>query len=162
MLLVHIGIASMRQFQCAPTTYVHSMNERFHHKTGFSQTSQLLLIFQCNERVEMNKFLCTWMTIIDSLFYIIDSLSLDVSLELNAKLVVALFVMHKKTCFNHIIMFNTGHYLEIFNNTVSLTHKSFLNRPINPFYLEEARARGYKAFLMLNSTEHEVSTAHKY
>ena len=37
-------------------------------------------MFQCNEHVEMNKFLCslacTWMTIIDSQFYIIDSLSL--------------------------------------------------------------------------------------
>ena len=35
--------------------------------------------------VEINKFLCglacTWMTIIDSQFYIIDSLSLDVSFE---------------------------------------------------------------------------------
>ena len=30
----------------------------FHHKTGFSQTSQLLFMFQCNEHVEMNKFLC--------------------------------------------------------------------------------------------------------
>ena len=29
MLLVHIGIASHRQFYCAPTTYVHSINERF-------------------------------------------------------------------------------------------------------------------------------------
>ena len=41
----------------------------------------------------MNTFLCslacTWMTIIDSQFYAIDSLSLDVSLELNANLVVA-------------------------------------------------------------------------
>ena len=40
-------------------------------------------MFQCNEHVEMNKFLCslacTWMTILDSQFYIIDSLSLDVS-----------------------------------------------------------------------------------
>ena len=60
----------------------------FHYKTGFSQTSQLLYMFQCNmcnEHVEMNKFLCslacTWMTIKDSQFYIIDSLSLDVSLE---------------------------------------------------------------------------------
>ena len=57
----------------------------FHHNTGFSQTSQLLFMFQCNEHVEMNKFLCsfacTWMTIIDSQFYIIDSLTLDVSLE---------------------------------------------------------------------------------
>ena len=49
----------------------------FHHKTGFSQTFQLPFMFQCNEHVEMNKFLCslacTWMTIIDSQFYIIDS-----------------------------------------------------------------------------------------
>ena len=34
-------------------------------------------MFQCNEHVEMNKFLCslacTWMTIIDNQFYIIDS-----------------------------------------------------------------------------------------
>ena len=41
----------------------------------------------------MNKFLCslacTWMTIIESHFYIIDSLSLDVSLEFNAKLLIA-------------------------------------------------------------------------
>ena len=70
---------------CAPTTYVHSINVFFYHKTGFSQTSQLLFIFQCNEHVGMNKFLCSlaciWVTIIDSQFYIIDSLSLDVSLE---------------------------------------------------------------------------------
>ena len=65
----------------------------FHLKTEFSQTSQLLFMFQCNEHVEMNKCLCslarTWMTILDSQFYIIDSLSLDVSFEWNAKLVVA-------------------------------------------------------------------------
>ena len=76
---------TQRQFQCAPTTYVHSINECFHHTTGFSQTSQLLFMFQCNEHVEMITFLCslvcTWMTIIDSQFYIIDSLSLDVALE---------------------------------------------------------------------------------
>ena len=53
MLLVHIGIASMRQFKCAPTTYVHSINECFHHKTG-SQTYQLLFMYQCNGHVEMN------------------------------------------------------------------------------------------------------------
>ena len=57
----------------------------FHHKTGFSQTSQLLFTLQYNEHVEMNKFLCslacTWTTIIDSPFYMIDSVSLDVSLE---------------------------------------------------------------------------------
>ena len=50
-------------------------------------------MFQCNQHVEMNKFLCSlvciWMTIIDSQFYIIDSLFLDVSLEWNANLVVA-------------------------------------------------------------------------
>ena len=57
----------------------------FRHKTGFLQTSQLHFMFRCNEHVEMSKFLCslacTWMTIIDSQCYIIDSLSLDVSLE---------------------------------------------------------------------------------
>ena len=74
----------MRQFQCAPTTYVHSMSV-FHYLTGFSQISQLLFMFQCNEHVEMETFLCslacTQMAKIDSQFYIIDSLSLDVSLE---------------------------------------------------------------------------------
>ena len=64
-----------------------------HNKTGFSQTAQLLFMFQCNEHVEMKKFLCSlacvWMTIINNQFYIIDSLSLDVSLEYNANLVVA-------------------------------------------------------------------------
>ena len=57
----------------------------FHRETGFSQISQLSFVFECNEHVEMNKFLCnlacTWMTIIDSQLYSIDSLSLDVSLE---------------------------------------------------------------------------------
>ena len=66
MLLVHIGNASKRQFQCAPTTYVHSVNESgFHHKTHISQR---LFMVQCNEHIEMNKFwcslACTWMTII--------------------------------------------------------------------------------------------------
>ena len=60
-------------------------NECLSPQNVFSQTSQLLSMFQCNGHVEMNKFLCsfacTWMTIIDSQFYIIDSLSLDVSLE---------------------------------------------------------------------------------
>ena len=45
--------------------------------------SIFVLMFQCNEHAEMNKFLCslacTWMTIIGSqFFFIIDSLSLDV------------------------------------------------------------------------------------
>ena len=39
-------------------------------------------MFQYNEHVEMNKFLCSfvciWITILDSQFYISDSLSLDV------------------------------------------------------------------------------------
>ena len=29
MLKVHIGIASMRQFQCAPTTYVTEIKETY-------------------------------------------------------------------------------------------------------------------------------------
>ena len=28
----------------------------FHHKTGCSQTSQLIFMLQCNEHVEMDKF----------------------------------------------------------------------------------------------------------
>ena len=62
----------------------------FQHKTGFLQTSQLLLMFQYNEHVEMSMFLCsfacTWMTIIDSQFYIIDSLSLVLIFQLNEML----------------------------------------------------------------------------
>ena len=85
MLLVHIGIASLRQFQFASTTHVNSINECFSPYTFFPQNLNYFLMFQCNEHVEMNKFLCnlacTWMTIIDSQFYIIDSLSLEVSLE---------------------------------------------------------------------------------
>ena len=50
-------------------------------------------MFQYNEHVEMNKLFCslacTWITVIDSQFYIIDSLSLDDSLEWNANSVVA-------------------------------------------------------------------------
>ena len=57
----------------------------FHHKTCFHKLLNYFFMFRCNEYVEMNKFLrslaCTWMTIIDSQFYIIVSLSLDVSLE---------------------------------------------------------------------------------
>ena len=60
---------------------------------SFHKFLNYFLMFQCNEHVEMNKLLCslacTWITIIDSQFYIIDSLSLDVSLEWNANLVVA-------------------------------------------------------------------------
>ena len=82
MLLVDTGIVSFRQLQCVPTTYGNSINDFFHYKL-FSQTSHLLFLFQCNEYVEMNKFMrslaCTWMTIIECQFYIIDSLSLNVA-----------------------------------------------------------------------------------
>ena len=51
--------------------------------TNFSTT--FFKMFQCNEHVDMNTFLCslacTWMTIIESQFYIIDIKSLDASLE---------------------------------------------------------------------------------
>ena len=50
-------------------------------------------MFQCDEHVEINNILCslafTWMTIIQSHYHFIDSLSLDVSLEQNAEMVVA-------------------------------------------------------------------------
>ena len=90
MLLVHIGIASMRQLQCVHTTYVHSI---ITIKQVFHKLFNFFFMFQFNEHVEMNKLLCslacTWITIIDSQFYI-----LDVSLECNANLVVArLFVV---------------------------------------------------------------------
>ena len=49
----------------------------------FHKLLNYFLMFQYNEHVETNKFLrslaCTWMTIIDSQFDIIDSLCLDVS-----------------------------------------------------------------------------------
>ena len=85
MLLVHIGIAIVRQFQFITTAYVNSINECFFTINFFPQTSQLYFLFQYNEHVEMNKFMCslacTLMTILDCQFYIIGSLSLDVSLE---------------------------------------------------------------------------------
>ena len=85
MLLLHNGIASLRQFQCAPTTYANSINECFSPLTFFHKLLNYFFMFQCNEHVEMNKFLytlaCTWMTIIDSQFHVIDSLSFDVSLK---------------------------------------------------------------------------------
>ena len=64
-------------------------------KLVFSQTSQLLFMFQCNEHVEMNKFLCS-LHAPGSQFYIIDSFNilLDISLECNANLVVAWLYVH--------------------------------------------------------------------
>ena len=48
----------------------------FHHKTIFSQASQLLFMFQCNDHVEMNKFLCSlaciWMKIIANFILLTD------------------------------------------------------------------------------------------
>ena len=56
--------------------YVNSINECLHHNVFFHKLLNFFM-FQCNEHVEMNKPLCglacTWMTIIDSQFYIIDS-----------------------------------------------------------------------------------------
>ena len=47
--------------------------------TFFHKLLSYFLMYQCNEHVEINKCLCslacTWITIIDSQFYIIDSLS---------------------------------------------------------------------------------------
>ena len=57
----------------------------FHHKLFFTILSTSFNVSFYNEHVEMNKFCVvlasTWMTIIDSQFYIIYSLSFDVSLE---------------------------------------------------------------------------------
>ena len=59
--------------------------ECFHNKTGFHKLNNYFFMIQCNEHAEMSKFLCTlactWMTIIYSQFNIIDSTSLDVSLD---------------------------------------------------------------------------------
>ena len=78
--LISVTCGSLRQFQYAPATYVNSINECI-SPYFFSQMSKLLLVFQFNEHVEMNKILCslacTWITIVD----LSDSLSLDVSLE---------------------------------------------------------------------------------
>ena len=74
------GIASMRQFHCVPTTYVFSINEYFTISFFFKQILNHFNSFiQRNEHIEMNNFSCslscTWMTIIDCLFYSSDSLS---------------------------------------------------------------------------------------
>ena len=48
------------------------INESFHYELFHKLLN--FFLFQCNEHLEMNKFLCslacTWMTIIDSLLYI--------------------------------------------------------------------------------------------
>ena len=62
----------MRQFQCVPTSCVFSINE-FFTISFFETNSQPLSFIQINEHVEINNFSCslscTWMTIIDCLFY---------------------------------------------------------------------------------------------
>ena len=66
--------------QCAPTTYLNSINDPFHKFLNYFQCFD-----QCYEHVEMHKLLCsldcTLITVIDVQFYVIDSLSYDVSLE---------------------------------------------------------------------------------
>ena len=68
----------MRLFQCVPTTYVFSINE-FVAISFFKTISQPLSFVQRNEHIEMKTFSCslscTWMTIIDCLFYASGSLS---------------------------------------------------------------------------------------
>ena len=58
--------------------YVFPIIRMFHHKL-FLTNSQLLSLLHCNAHVDMNKFLCslscTWMAILDCLFYAFDSLS---------------------------------------------------------------------------------------
>ena len=70
----------MGQFQCIPTTYVFSINEFFTISFFLKKKkSQPLSFIQRNEHIEMNNFSCslscTWMTLIDCLFYASDSLS---------------------------------------------------------------------------------------
>ena len=55
MLLVHIGIASLRQFQCAPTTYVNLINECFSPLFFFHKLLNYFLMFQYNEHACRNE-----------------------------------------------------------------------------------------------------------
>ena len=52
MLLVHIGIAFLRQFQCLPTTHAHSINECFNYNTGFHNRLNYIL---CLSVISMEK-----------------------------------------------------------------------------------------------------------
>ena len=74
----------MCTYSICPYSNVHlqhmsipSINECFTPYTFFHKPLNYFFISQCNEHVEMNKFLCslacTWMTIIDSHFHIIDN-----------------------------------------------------------------------------------------
>ena len=68
-------------------------NNEFFTISFFKTNSQPLSFIQRNEHVEMNNFTCslscTWMAILDCLFYASGSLSGDVSWEYIAKLLVA-------------------------------------------------------------------------
>ena len=45
MLYVHIGIASMRQFQCVPTTYVTEFKEKYLEIYTKQEPCQLAFLF---------------------------------------------------------------------------------------------------------------------
>ena len=49
-------IEALRQFQCAPTTYVNSIHDCFSPYTFFHKFLNYFNMFQCNEHVEMSKF----------------------------------------------------------------------------------------------------------
>ena len=83
--------------------FIHKMSA-FHHIRAFHKFLNCFVLFHCNAHVEINKCLCslacTWITTIDSQFYIIDSLSLDVSFGWNAKLVVAWLLVQTSNNFD--------------------------------------------------------------
>ena len=103
----------MRQLQCLHTTYVFSMNE-FFIIIFFETNPQPLSFIQRNEHVEMNNFSCslscTWVTIIDCLFYASDSLSRDAhgSILLDAPVSV-----------NYAIFLQSQHLIPIRPHTLS-------------------------------------------
>ena len=70
---------------CTYNTCPFNKRVFFTIKHGFHKLLNYFFLFQCNGLAEISKFLCSfalpWMTIIDSQFQIIDSLSLDVSFE---------------------------------------------------------------------------------
>ena len=74
-----LNFSNIMLFEAIPmcTYIICQFNKLVFFTIFFSQTSQQHFMFQSNEHVEINKFLCslscTWMTIINSQFYIIDS-----------------------------------------------------------------------------------------
>ena len=53
-----MGIASMRQFQCVPTTYVFSMNEFFTINFFLKNIFSTTFAYSKKEHVEMNNVSC--------------------------------------------------------------------------------------------------------